>query len=174
MGTRASHELSCSVIVEYPRGSGKIVLVGEPEKGHSLNFPGGGVDLLKYRVKQSETLVVAAEREAVEESGLIVELGRIIGLNHNTRERKMYHTIAATAIGGSLSPSIKHPIVRAFSLDQIIELNADHRLRSPRVEHWATEYFNPPTEPITLDQQLIEFDSDPYPQNLNFDYVDQY
>lgn len=170
MGNRATHTLSCPVIVEYPPQSGQIVLVGEPQKGSTLNFPGGGVDLLKDRDDKSETLIEAGEREAKEESGLEIELTGIIGLNHVLKERKFHFTVAAIAIGGSLTPSAKHPIVRSFSLEQIKKLNSSDHLRSHRVEHWATKYFDPSHIRISLDH-LIEFDNDPFPNNRDFTYL---
>lgn len=165
MANRATHTLSCPVIVEYPPNSGRIVLVGEPKKGFSLNFPGGGVDLKKNNI--SETLEEAAIREAKEESGLDVELNGIIGLNQVTNERKIHFTLAAVAVGGILETSIPHPIVAAVTLEQIEELDSSGWLRSPRVLHWAREYFNPTAPYISLDN-LIEFDSDPYPTNKDF------
>ena len=171
MGNHATHTLSCPVIVEYPPQSGEIVLVGEPQKGFTLNFPGGGVDLLKDRDQESETLVVAAEREAKEESGLKVEIIGIVGLSHVLRERKFHFTLAAIAIGGNLTPSSKHPIVRTFSLEQIEELSSSGNLRSPRVKHWATKYFSPSNQLISLDY-LNEFNNDPFPpNNTDFSYL---
>jgi 8-oxo-dGTP pyrophosphatase MutT (NUDIX family) len=165
MGNRATHTLSCPVIVEYPPSSRRIVLVGEPKKGNTLNFPGGGVDLLKNN--DSETLITAAIREAKEESGLDVKITGIVGLNHVLKERKFHFTLAATAIGGSLEASIQHPVVYAASIEEIEELNSSDRLRSPRVQYWAKKYLDPSTELMSLDL-LREFEADPFPLNGGF------
>ena len=80
-------------------GSGRIVLVKraiEPGYGKWV-YPGGYVD-------RGELVHDAALREAREESGLIVRLGRLINVYSYPGRSPVIIVYEATIVGGSLSP----------------------------------------------------------------------
>jgi ADP-ribose pyrophosphatase len=87
------------------RKDGEIVLIQrdrEPSKG-LWTFPGGAVEL-------GETIRQAARREAMEETGLAVEIGQVVSVTDNVvrdaKGRVQYHYVIvdfeARPVGGSL------------------------------------------------------------------------
>ena len=95
----ASPRLAVDIVVEFP--DGEIVLIRrgvEPFKG-KWAIPGGGVEV-------GETVEQAALRETKEETGLEVELDRILGVYSDPDRDPRGHTVSivyhATPTGGEL------------------------------------------------------------------------
>ncbi len=91
--------LTVDVVIEYPDQS--IVLVergNDPFKG-ALALPGGFVDY-------GEQVEDAARREALEETGLVIQLDRLVGVYSDPERDPRGHTVSvvyhAIPIGGEL------------------------------------------------------------------------
>lgn len=169
MGKRAEHTIGCPVIIEYPVGSNRIVLVGEPKKGNSLNLPGGGVDLIGGT--RSEELTVCAIREAYEETGLEIDVNKNpFGIDHILNDNKIHFTfVASKIIKGELQTSTQHPIICSVDLNEITELSEMGMLRSHRVFYWAKLYLlSKGQEDFHQTPIFCEFIDDPHPINDSF------
>jgi len=103
---------SCHALV---RSGDRILLVQRkrpPFQGH-WSLPGGGVEL-------GETVVMALQREVLEETGLHVSVGRLLGymdgIDRDDDGRVRYHYVMlyfeAQVVGGSLSPADDAAAVR--------------------------------------------------------------
>ena len=92
--------LAASAVITDHAGRVLLVLRGtEPEKGR-WSVPGGSVE-------PGESLAEAAAREALEETGLHVEIGRelwSVEIPAGDGRTFEVHDFAATVIGGNLSP----------------------------------------------------------------------
>jgi 8-oxo-dGTP diphosphatase len=106
---------------------GKIVLVkrkGEPFNGF-YEIPGGFVEY-------GETVEAACVREAFEETGLKVEIVRLLGVYSDPKRDPRGHTAGVAYIcrrvGGSMRGSDETEDVRTFSKDEIrkLKLAFDH------------------------------------------------
>ena len=102
-----------------------LVLRGsEPEKG-CWSVPGG-------RAEDGETLQQTAAREAYEETGLVVTLGRELwSVQIPTGDGRLFevHDFAATVVGGTLTPGDDAADARWFTPDQLDEVPLTHDLR---------------------------------------------
>ena len=103
---------------------GGQVLLTRREDFEIWCLPGGAVD-------DGESIAVAAVREAREETGLEVELTRLVGIYSRPRGWRSTHLIlfAARAVGGALRPD-PHEVVEAgyFGLEALpAPLLAGHR-----------------------------------------------
>jgi ADP-ribose pyrophosphatase YjhB (NUDIX family) len=102
---------------------GKYLLVQEKqEKVHGKwNLPAGHVD-------KGETLEQAAIREAKEESGLNVKLGKHLLVVHQSADRPVLHAFAAEIISGELVfPQDELLDARWFTYDEIVTMKDDLR-----------------------------------------------
>ncbi|MFC3768027.1 NUDIX domain-containing protein [Paenibacillus sp. GCM10012303] len=85
MGTR-----SCVAIVD----KGRILMVRQRYKGERLwTLPGGSIE-------EGETAAEAAKREALEETGLTVELGELVAERYSERIKGMYYCFLAKSAAG--------------------------------------------------------------------------
>jgi ADP-ribose pyrophosphatase YjhB (NUDIX family) len=85
-------------VAVIPVLAGKVALVRRgmrPRKGTWV-FPGGYVDA-------GESLEDAARREVLEETGLTVQLGRLIGVYSRTDEENVLIVYAGQVVGGQLT-----------------------------------------------------------------------
>ena len=81
------------------------------QTGYGLwSMPGGYVD-------RGEPVETAAAREVVEEAGLIVEVGQLIGLFSDAGNPVVVAAYAATEVGGVLAPGPESLDVGYFPLD---------------------------------------------------------
>jgi acetyl-CoA carboxylase carboxyl transferase subunit beta len=108
-------------------GEGRVLLVlrgSEPEKG-CWSVPGG-------RAEDGETLQQTAAREAYEETGLVVTIGRELwSVQIPTGHGRLFevHDFAATVVGGTLTPGDDAADARWFTADQLDDVPLTHDLR---------------------------------------------
>jgi NADH pyrophosphatase NudC (nudix superfamily) len=104
----------------------KYLLVQEKQqKAYGLwNLPAGHVD-------EGETLEVAARREALEETGFVVELDKKLEVEHPDISRPVLHAYQAHILSGELTINTKELLdVRWFTLEEIKRLQAAGKLRN--------------------------------------------
>ena len=110
-----------------------FLFVQETKERHRGKFslPGGGIE-------HGETPEEAVVREVQEETGLIVEVDRLLGVFYRYKVEPhdrpnvafLYH---CQVTGGQVGPSDEHPIVEWFSLKQLHELAQRQVLRTPHL-----------------------------------------
>lgn len=111
----AKTTIVCGVVLEQ---DGKYLLVQEkkPNVYAKWNLPAGHVD-------KGETLEQTAIREAKEESGFDVELGKQLLVMHGDVERPVIHVYAATIVGGNLQfPAAELLDARWFTYEEVVAL----------------------------------------------------
>jgi ADP-ribose pyrophosphatase YjhB (NUDIX family) len=106
--------------------NGKILLT-KREDFEVWCLPGGGVE-------ENESLPQSAIREAYEETGLKIQLTRLVGIYSRSMGERAIHSIvfAAEPIGGKLKPQVGEVIdMRYFAREEIDSLAfmADHHQR---------------------------------------------
>jgi len=117
----ATTNIVCGVVLEQ---GGKYLLVQEkqPRVYGKWNLPSGRVD-------RGETLEQAAVREAKEETGLDVKLGRHLHVVHRAVERPVMHAYSATIVGGELKIQESEILdAKWFTYDQIVAMKDDLRI----------------------------------------------
>jgi 8-oxo-dGTP diphosphatase len=102
----------------------KLVLVKRKNPPFEGKFalPGGFVEI-------EETTEKAAAREAFEETGLSVEIIKLIGVYSDPRRDPRGHTVSVSYLArglGTLMPGSDAASVELFDLDSIPELAFDH------------------------------------------------
>lgn len=104
-------KLAASAIFEL---EGRIVLVQRAiEPGYGMwTFPGGFVEL-------GERAETAAEREALEECGVELEVDGIVGLYSYTHPAPAIAVYAATVVGGEPEPRDETLAVKSFARDEL-------------------------------------------------------
>lgn len=119
----------CNVIAD---DAGRFVLVRESKESsrRRYNLPAGKPEV-------GETLVEAAAREALEETGLTVRPERLVGVWQCPRTSEGFGVVnfvfASRIEGGDLTPSDEHPEVRFFGRDEIARLAEQHLLRGMHI-----------------------------------------
>lgn len=121
-------KLVASAIFELDGG---IVLIQRSiEPGYGLwTFPGGFVEL-------GERAEAAAERESLEECGIEIAAGEIIGLYSYRDSVPAIAVYAADAVGGSPEPRDETLAVRSFARDELPWCE----LAFPSTEHALKDY----------------------------------
>jgi ADP-ribose pyrophosphatase YjhB (NUDIX family) len=102
------------VAAVIPEAGGKVALVRRamrPRRGTWV-FPGGYVD-------QGETVEQAARREVWEETGLTVELGRMVGVYSREGEETVLVVYAGHVTGGQLAAGEEEMDAGWFSPDDL-------------------------------------------------------
>ena len=105
------HIVAASALIRNE--SGEIALVRTEHRGWEL--PGGQIEL-------GETLTDGLQREIMEESGLSVELGRLLHVRSNLSKSIVIFCFQATYISGELRPSEETPQVRWADAETAVEL----------------------------------------------------
>jgi 8-oxo-dGTP diphosphatase len=114
---------------------GKYLLVQEKQqKVYGLwGVPAGFVD-------KGETIPEAAVREVKEESGYDVELGREIGVYHESTGRPVKHIFEAQIVGGELKIQAEEILdAKWLTYTEIEQLKSHQRLRAPWLWDAITE-----------------------------------
>ena len=118
---RATHRVGAFAIIFDEAGK---VLVSRRVDSGWFNLPGGGVE-------PDESVPEGLIREVREETGLEVEIGRLIGVYSKPQKQELVLTFRARATGGSLAPSDEadyHTWVAPAELDGV-KLLPKHRER---------------------------------------------
>ncbi|CAA9248833.1 MAG: hypothetical protein AVDCRST_MAG50-2482 [uncultured Acidimicrobiales bacterium] len=108
-----------------------LVQESKPVAGSRFNLPAGKPEV-------GETLVEAAVREAKEETGLDVEVDHLVGLYQCPLTSEGFGVVnfifAARVVGGSITTTLEHPVVRYFSRPEIAGLAEQGRLRGLHID----------------------------------------
>lgn len=119
----------CNVIED--NGSYLLVKESKPSARSRYNLPAGKAEV-------GECFAEAAIREAEEESGLVVEVERLVGIYHCARTSEGFGVVnfvfASRVVGGAIRVSDAHPIVRYFTRVEIAGLARDGLLRGSHIE----------------------------------------
>ena len=104
-------KLAAACVIER---DGKTLMVRRAvQTGYGLwSMPGGYVD-------RGEPVEIAAAREVREETGLLVEIGPLIGLFSDAGDPVVVAAYAATETGGALAPGPESLDVGYFALDAL-------------------------------------------------------
>lgn len=105
-------------------------------------------------LEPGETLVEAAVREALEETGWHISVTGLVAVYHwpDPPDRKpvLRFTFAAEAVRHEPDRPLDSGIVRALWLSQDELLHGGHHLRSPLVERSLLDYLNGQRAPLSL------------------------
>lgn len=116
-----SHRIGAFAIIFDSQGQ---VLVSRRVDSGWFNLPGGGVE-------PDESVTEGLVREVREETSLIVEAGRLIGIYSKPQKHEVVLTFEAHVVGGTLAPSDEadlHVWIAPHDLDTI-KLLPKHRER---------------------------------------------
>lgn len=118
--------IGCGCLVHD--GDGRYLLVRETKAAARGRFalPAG-------KLEPDETVQEAARRETFEETGLHIWIDALLGVFHSPRTSEdtfgINFVFAATAVGGSLTPTAEHPELVWRTHDEIRDLAAAGGLR---------------------------------------------
>lgn len=108
---------------------GAILLVVETGEGKN-----GRWSLPAGKVEPGESWIAAMRREAVEETGVVVEAVDLLGVYHSVATSEGLFGVnvvfRAMAVGGEPTPSSEHPEVRFVDRTEIAAMLADGVFRS--------------------------------------------
>lgn len=89
------HTVAVSGLVSDPL-TGRVLLIRSPRRG--WEFPGG-------QVEQGESLIEALVREIQEETGVLVEVGELVGVYSNTHTHVVMFSFLCEWLDGKLKTS---------------------------------------------------------------------
>jgi 8-oxo-dGTP diphosphatase len=117
--------LTADVIIEMPLIDDKpIILIERKYEPHGWAIPGGFVEV-------GETIATAAQREALEETSLEVELDLLLGIYSDPKRDMRGHTVCAVFIGNAAGKPVAADDARDIALfdpyNIDVELAFDHR-----------------------------------------------
>lgn len=117
--------LTADVIIEMPLIDDKpIILIERKYEPYGWAIPGGFVEV-------GETIATAAQREALEETSLEVELDLLLGIYSDPKRDKRGHTVCAVFIGNAAGKPVAADDARDIALfdpyNIDVELAFDHR-----------------------------------------------
>jgi 8-oxo-dGTP diphosphatase len=117
--------LTADVIIEMPLIDDKpIILIERKYEPHGWAIPGGFVEV-------GETVATAAQREALEETSLEVELDLLLGIYSDPKRDMRGHTVCAVFIGNAAGKPVAADDARDIALfdpyNIDVELAFDHR-----------------------------------------------
>ncbi len=117
-------EVVCTNVIRDESGSVCLTRESKPQALGRWSLPAG-------RAEVGESLREAAAREALEETGLVVDVGRLVGIYHSAQTLEGGSAVAfvfeSIVIGGELVTSVAHPEVEFFDrakLDELIDARA--------------------------------------------------
>jgi 8-oxo-dGTP pyrophosphatase MutT (NUDIX family) len=108
-----THRVGAFAIVTDDRGR---VLISRRIDSGWYNLPGGGVE-------PHESVPEGLIREVQEETGLEVEIGRMVGLYSKPQKHEVVLTFAASVVGGTLQPSDEADVHEWVAVDQLATRN---------------------------------------------------
>lgn len=118
--------VGCACVV--PDGQGRYLLVRETKvvaRGR-LALPGGGLE-------PDESLAAAAAREVLEETGLTVHIGGLLGVFHCERTSENSYGVnfvfEGNVVDGEVTVSDEHPEILWKTMAEIDELHAQGSIR---------------------------------------------
>ena len=121
---RATTEVVCANLIRDESGSVCLVRESKPEALGRWSLPAG-------RAEVGESLREAAAREALEETGLVVDVGPLIGIYHSPKTLEggaaVSFVFESKVVGGEVAPSVDHPQVEFFDrarLDELVDARA--------------------------------------------------
>ena len=100
------------VVLVFVPDNGQILLVRQTYGNRYWSLPGGVVE-------HGESLIEAAIREVSEETGLDIDVKRVIGLYSKPGENALAITLEADLLGGELRPNNEISEARYFPPDQL-------------------------------------------------------
>ncbi len=112
-----------SCIIRDKDGRYLLVKEAQPKVYGLWNLAAGHVD-------KGESIEKAAVREAKEETGLVVELDKKIGIWHDAVEEPIRHAFTTKVVGGEIRPQPGEVLdVQWFTYEQIVKMRAEGKLR---------------------------------------------
>jgi 8-oxo-dGTP pyrophosphatase MutT (NUDIX family) len=124
IGRQGAIRLGCSAVIFSPEGD-RILLTRRSDNGQWC-LPGGGMD-------PGESAAETCAREVFEETGLLVDVGRLIGVYSDPHmlveyaDGNRFHLVAlsfeATVTGGSLIISDETTDAGYYTVDEIVDMD---------------------------------------------------
>ena len=144
--------LACINVVEHPDMRDFYLLVEETSgnKQGLLNLSGGGR-------KPGEYTRETAAREGKEESGFEIEATHFISY-YEYPPNRLHIALASKIIGGALATSEEHPSVGFFSFGDIVDMDAEGRLRGPAVLDAIRKYHEGKAIPLGEVSLVVQHD----------------
>jgi 8-oxo-dGTP diphosphatase len=121
------HMVAVSGLITNPEG--KILMVRSPKRGWEM--PGG-------QVEEGETLIAALQREVQEESGVVADIGALVGVYSNVgMPAKVIFGFLGTWTWGDLTPSDETPEVEWVAHDKVLQ-----RIKNPAIYDRMSDMLN--------------------------------
>ncbi|MEZ0329346.1 MAG: NUDIX hydrolase [Dissulfuribacterales bacterium] len=136
MDTYRNPALTVDIIIETPQG---VVLIERKNPPYGLALPGGFVDY-------GETVENAAKREALEETGLTIQLKGILGVYSDPSRDQRRHTVSVVFIAsttGTPQAGDDAKAVEIYSIDSLFKgmpaMTFDHALILKNYLEWKQD-----------------------------------